>query len=143
MKRILVALDTSAASISILRAAVRLARAIDAKIHLFRVIEGAAESNSPNKVLVAQAEADLDRLGREDPSGIVLGCHATMSETPWRAICDAAQAEAADLIVIGAHEHGAIARALGTNAANIVNHAYCSVLVVRGSRPGRPNPGST
>jgi nucleotide-binding universal stress UspA family protein len=35
------------------------------------------------------------------------------------------------LIVIGSHGYGGLDRVLGTTAARVVNHALCSVLVVR------------
>jgi nucleotide-binding universal stress UspA family protein len=54
---------------------------------------------------------------------------------PWRGVCAAALEEQVDLIVIGSHGYGALDHVLGTNAARIVNHAPCSVLVVR---PGVP-----
>jgi universal stress protein F len=34
-------------------------------------------------------------------------------------------------VVIGSHGYGGLDRVLGTTAAKIVNHASCSVLVVR------------
>ena len=40
----------------------------------------------------------------------------------------------ADCIVIGSHGYSGFDRILGTNAAKVVNHAECSVLVVRERR---------
>jgi nucleotide-binding universal stress UspA family protein len=51
--------------------------------------------------------------------------------TPWQAVCFSAQAHEVDLIVIGSHGYGGLDRVLGTTAARVVNHALCSVLVVR------------
>ena len=51
--------------------------------------------------------------------------------TPWEALCMCAQAHDADLIVIGSHGYGGLDRVLGTTAARVVNHALCSVFVVR------------
>ncbi|HEV3189281.1 MAG TPA: universal stress protein, partial [Polyangiaceae bacterium] len=53
--------------------------------------------------------------------------------TPWEAVCNAARAAGADVIVIGSHGYAGFDRLLGTTAARIVNHAACSVLVVRPS----------
>jgi nucleotide-binding universal stress UspA family protein len=50
-------------------------------------------------------------------------------------VCGAAKALDADLIVVGSHGYGTVDRLLGTTAAKIVNHAECSVLVVRPSKP--------
>jgi nucleotide-binding universal stress UspA family protein len=57
--------------------------------------------------------------------------------TPWQGICLCAQAQTADLIVIGSHGYGALDRFLGTTAAQVANHAPCSVFVVRspGDKP--------
>ncbi len=50
---------------------------------------------------------------------------------PWQAVCDLAKQEDADLIVVGSHGYGGMDRLLGTTAAKVVNHATCSVVVVR------------
>jgi nucleotide-binding universal stress UspA family protein len=52
---------------------------------------------------------------------------------PWEAVCNAARTTAVDVIVIGSHGYSGLDRLLGTTAARIVNHAPCSVLVVRES----------
>jgi len=49
----------------------------------------------------------------------------------WQAICDGAHEQQADLVVIGSHGYSGFDRLLGTTAAKVVNHAQCSVLVVR------------
>ena len=51
--------------------------------------------------------------------------------TAWRAVCETAKADGVDLVVIGSHSYGGIDRLLGTTAAKIVDHAPCSVYVVR------------
>ena len=131
MKRILVCLDKSPLAEDVHRTALETARANHAKIRLFRVVEGGGERPEPNDVLIKNAKAELDRIGRNDPSDLSAGSSIVIGEAPWKAICAAAREENADLIVIGAHSHGTIARALGTTAAKVVNHADRSVLVVR------------
>jgi len=54
--------------------------------------------------------------------------------TAWNTLCSVARDEQAELIVIGSHGYGGIDRLLGTTAARVVNHADCSVLVVRPAR---------
>ena len=49
-----------------------------------------------------------------------------------------AEAQKADLIVVGSHRPNWSTYLIGSNAANIVRHALCSVLVVR--LPGSPTP---
>jgi nucleotide-binding universal stress UspA family protein len=46
-------------------------------------------------------------------------------------VCETAKADGVDLVVIGSHGYGGIDRLLGTTAAKIVDHAPCSVYVVR------------
>ncbi|MFB2939442.1 universal stress protein [Aerosakkonemataceae cyanobacterium BLCC-F154] len=47
-------------------------------------------------------------------------------------ICDVAQQENCDLIVIGSHSYGIIERMLiGSVTDHVVHHAHCAVLVVR------------
>jgi nucleotide-binding universal stress UspA family protein len=58
--------------------------------------------------------------------------------TPWQAICTVAKGMNAELIVIGSHGYGAVDRLLGTTAAKVVNHADCSVLVVRTHAQPKP-----
>jgi len=55
----------------------------------------------------------------------------TVFAAPWQGICTVAECCGADLIVIGSHGYGGLDRVLGTTAARVVNHAACSVLVVR------------
>ena len=50
---------------------------------------------------------------------------------PAQVIVDIAAELQANLIVIGSHGFGVLDRVLGTTAARVVNHAACSVLVVR------------
>ena len=68
---------------------------------------------------------------REDVSTELLDAVEVKIGTPWSAICDEAKKIKADLIVIGSHGYGTLDRILGTTAAKVVNHAECSVLVVR------------
>ena len=55
----------------------------------------------------------------------------TVLATPWQGLCAFAENCGADLIVIGSHGYGGLDRVLGTTAARVVNHALCSVFVVR------------
>ncbi|MBE9224854.1 universal stress protein [Phormidium sp. LEGE 05292] len=51
---------------------------------------------------------------------------------PKDIICDVAQQENSDLIVIGSHGYGVIERVLlGSVTDHVVHHAHCAVLVVR------------
>ena len=50
---------------------------------------------------------------------------------PWVSICEWARRNHADLIIVGSHGYSGLDHVIGTTAAKVVNHAPCSVLVVR------------
>jgi nucleotide-binding universal stress UspA family protein len=139
MKRILVGLDGSARAAAVLATASRVAQAQGAKLVLVRAVGLPPDvpqdfwktTDEPLlEVLRKRSKAYLDestaRVPREllDRSEVLVG-------TPWQAICDAAHRLEVDLIVIGSHGYAGFDRLLGTTAAKVVNHAGCSVLVVR------------
>jgi nucleotide-binding universal stress UspA family protein len=139
VKRLLVALDGSPRQTLVLRVARDLARATSSQLTLFRAVglpvELPAEvlGLSPDDVqrrLGDLARDELVSLARDLPREISTDVKVEVG-TPWRAICEAAKACEADLVVIGSHGHGAIERLLGTTAAKVVDHADRSVLVVR------------
>jgi nucleotide-binding universal stress UspA family protein len=81
-------------------------------------------------ILVENAKKDVEaQRATVDPS--VPARTRVDLGTPWRQILEAAKAEGVDLIVIGSHGYGGLDRLLGTTAAKVVNHAECSVLVIR------------
>ncbi len=51
---------------------------------------------------------------------------------PKHLICDVAQQEGCDLIVVGSHGYGVIDRVLGGSVSDyVMHHAHCAVLIVR------------
>jgi nucleotide-binding universal stress UspA family protein len=138
MSTIVVALDTSPRAAGVLRRAALLAKASHAKLILLRAVGlpqdlpmelyGISPDALPGK-LVDQArtalESHIPELAGID---VVIDAHIG---TPWRTICQVAEEQKADLIVIGTHGHTVLDTLLGTTAARVVNHATCSVLVVR------------
>ncbi len=50
----------------------------------------------------------------------------------YHEVLEAAKAVEADLIIVSSHHPGLATYLIGSNAANVVRHADCSVLVVRG-----------
>jgi universal stress protein E len=78
--------------------------------------------------LVRQAE----RTGLADLPGFAADRIQLTADAPDRAIVDLAQRVAADLIVVGAHEGGALHRLLlGSTADGVIHRAPCPVLVGR------------
>jgi nucleotide-binding universal stress UspA family protein len=141
MKRVLVALDGSSRSPDVLAAAVALARAHGGRLTLFRAVGLPPDvpqdfwktSDEPLiEVLRGRARHYLEDtlkavpadLRSPEPTEVAIG-------VPWQAVCDGAARMGADLIVIGSHGYGGFDRLMGTTAGKIVNHATCSVLVVR------------
>jgi universal stress protein F len=140
MNKILVCLDASPRAPHVLAAAVDLARRTKAKLTLFRSVGLPPElahddvfGVSPNKLvdrLLDTAKEELMRHRADVPDGLVEAVEVRVG-TPWDAICSEAKNLHADLIMIGSHGYSGFDRILGTTAAKVVNHAECSVLVVR------------
>jgi universal stress protein F len=139
MNRILVGLDASPRSPEVLEAAQALALRAGARLLLFRAVGLPIEVPHEAFSMAPGAVADLLRKNATDyltgllervPPELRLGVVVGIG-TPWQAICTAAEENNADLVVIGSHGYSGIDRLIGTTAAKVVNHARCSVLVVR------------
>ena len=145
MKRILVGLDGSPREREVLLTAQELAERYGAELTLFRAVGLPAEM--PPEAYV-HPEVSLLELLQGKAAAALEAWAGTIAEplrsrvrlklsvaNPWRGVCAAAIEEKVDLIVVGSHGYGGLDHVLGTNAARIVNHAQCSVLVVRSSAP--------
>jgi len=139
MKRILVGLDGSPRAAGVLAAAVSVALAHDQRLVLVRSVGLPADipqdfwktTEEPLlEVLKRHARDELDVHARTVPARLLGGVEVVVG-VPWQALCDAARALGVDLLVIGSHGYTGMDRVLGTTAAKVVNHAHCSVLVVR------------
>jgi nucleotide-binding universal stress UspA family protein len=140
MKRILVGLDNSPRAPAVLAEAVKIASAQPGcLLILFHAMglphEAPAsghgrEGGVAYEELVKTARAELDALGARAPKALVESVEVLLG-VPWQSICDEAKEREVDLIVIGSHGYGGLDRVLGTTAAKVVDHADCSVLVVR------------
>ncbi len=111
-------------------------------IHCFRL---AFPSDAPDDLpalgpdpttLHAQLSADVHARGqaileRHARPGIVAR-FSLIDDSPRHGLCDAAEQQQADLVVVGSHGRRGLRRALlGSSAEAVVRHAPCSVLVVR------------
>jgi universal stress protein F len=139
MKRILVGIDGSPRGPEVLATAVAIGRARGAKVTLFRSVGLPADvpedfwktTEEPMlDMLKRRAREYLDGESAKVPPEILGGVEIAVG-VPWQAICETARTLEADLIVIGSHGYAGFDRLLGTTAAKVVNHAHCSVLVVR------------
>ena len=139
--KIVVGVDGSPRQPEVLAAAVDLGLRFDAHLTLVRVIgvppEIPAEAwQRPGMdlrtFLEQKARRDLDEAALLLPEPLRLTARLeTMLATPWQGLCTTAECIGANLIMIGSHGYGMLDRVLGTTAARVVNHATCSVFVVR------------
>jgi nucleotide-binding universal stress UspA family protein len=139
MKRIVVGLDGSQRAPAVLEAAKKIAAAESGKLTLVRAVGLPPEvpqdfwktTDEPLlEVLKRRARAYLDESAARVPGDALAGCEVLVG-TPWQAVCDSAKRLDADVVVIGSHGYSGLDRLLGTTAAKIVNHAPCTVVVVR------------
>jgi nucleotide-binding universal stress UspA family protein len=90
------------------------------------------ESRQHHEDLARAAAERLGRLGRPTVWSVRAG-------DPARAIVDEAEAKGSDLIAIGTHGRTGLDRiVMGSVARNVLTHAHCSVLIVRG-QPAAPS----
>jgi universal stress protein F len=142
VKRILVGLDGSPRAALVLATALIIARAQQARITVVRAVGLPPDipqdfwkttDESFLGVLQRHAQEELDAQAAGIPAGLA-GDRRVVVGVPWQVVCETAQHIDAELVVIGSHGYSGLDRLLGTTAAKVVNHATCSVLVVRDAR---------
>jgi nucleotide-binding universal stress UspA family protein len=137
ISRILLATDLSRASAGASDEAIQLARALRAELLAVSVIDGLQGG-----VFERQPERmDQRRAARELAAQalVIRGRRAGVQTTflvwegdPGPAIVEAAEAEHADLVVIGSRGRNRVERAvLGSVSDHVIRHARCPVLIVR------------
>ena len=142
-KHILAALDGSPRAAAVLQDAASLALRTAAKLHLCHAVNVplglpadalSLGSEDLQARLLAHGQQELTlRVEELQPpeTPIRWGERLVRIGRPAQVIVDIAAELEVDLIVIGSHGFGVLDRVLGTTAARVVNHAQCSVLVVR------------
>jgi nucleotide-binding universal stress UspA family protein len=139
MQRILVALDGSPRQQEVLDAALALADKLGSRLILFHSVSLplplpttalAVPPDQIGNILLDTSKKALEEVARSVPAERLERQQVEIG-VPWRAVCDAARSDGVDLVIIGSHGYGGFDRLLGTTAAKIVDHAPCSVLVVR------------
>ena len=121
-----------------LLSAVELARTFGARLHVLTVVR------EVEAILLAKAAplgyelitADLENriaglIRRVDVSNLEPNILVTHGASIYAEILEVAGEVEADLIVVGSHRPAMKDYLLGTNAARVVRHARCSVLVAR------------
>jgi nucleotide-binding universal stress UspA family protein len=138
--RILVAYDGSEGSKLALEKAREIAQAAKADLHLLAVgrIPEYAETVSEVEEEKEQAQAYYSKIIDEAANGLERqGVAATRHigfGKPAETILRVAEELKVDLLVLGTHPHAAVRRRfLGATVDKVIDHAHCSVLVIRKS----------
>ncbi|MGH7294950.1 MAG: universal stress protein [Polyangiaceae bacterium] len=145
MKRILVGLDGSPRSPHVLAVASTIAKNQGAKLVLMRSVGLPPEvpqdlwrtTDEPLLEILRRTSAKyLEEQAATVPADLLEKTEVIIG-VAWGSICDAAKRDDVDLIVVGSHGYSGLDHLIGTTAAKIVNHAHCSVLVVREPRTAK------
>ena len=140
MKRILVPVDFSEASLKALRYAVAFAEQFRATLFLVHIVEPASFVNDLGNVSLTLSDREtanrlhhkLVMLGRRLVRPSVPVKPLVCIGKPFYEIVGVAQTFDVDLIIIATQGHTGVKRALlGSTAERVVRHAPCPVLVVR------------
>jgi nucleotide-binding universal stress UspA family protein len=135
---VLVATDTSATSAGAERAGVDLAARIGAKLILLSVIDpsrlrmpGGLFHTRVDQVRAAR-ESALARVVEDARLHRVSAQFLIWEGDPGAVTIDAAEAEGADVIVVGSHDRGPVGRLLlGSVSSYVVDHSRRPVVVIR------------
>jgi nucleotide-binding universal stress UspA family protein len=134
-KKILVPIDFSEPSDAALLYGRNLAKAFGAELHVLHVMENQflrPTFKSTAAVETGMANRVAERLSPEDRTTLRAVSAVRMSDEPHDEIIRYAEDEAIDLIVMGTHGRGGVARLLmGSVAEKVVRTARCPVLTVR------------
>jgi nucleotide-binding universal stress UspA family protein len=136
IRRILLATDLSTASAGATDQALELTRALHADLLVVSVIDSATPMSSGPLPRMDQRRAARELAAQ---ALVVKGRRVGVSVSflvwegePGPAIVEAAEAEGADLIVVGTHGRNRVERfVLGSVSDHVVRHAPCPVLIVR------------
>jgi nucleotide-binding universal stress UspA family protein len=148
-RRIVCASDLRGPSCAAARYALALAEALSAELFMLHVLEHVPEFESGGLPFSAVEVQSIRQTIGDD---VRARLHATVPESgrdrvavrdlvkaghPHEVIVRLAREEGADLVVLGAHGHGALERMLfGSTSRRVAREAPCPVLVVRGAPAG-------
>ncbi|GAA0773585.1 universal stress protein [Roseibium denhamense] len=122
-----------------LEKASQLARDYGAKIHLLAVcpeVQSFVASQLPEGFQDRELKETAKVLeaigGKLDVPGGTVDCYVRMGSV-YHEVIEEADKASCDLILMTSHRPGLSTYFIGSNAAHIVRHAPCSVMVLRGS----------
>ncbi|HTD67470.1 MAG TPA: universal stress protein [Candidatus Limnocylindria bacterium] len=137
LKRILVPVDFSVTSRKALQYAVSFAKQFSAEIILLHVVqppvyfEGVVIAAYDDTTIREASAKRLSEWRNETASGATVKANVRTG-APYHEIVLTAEETNTDLIIVGTHGRGGLARMLiGSTAERVVRHAPCPVLVVR------------
>ena len=139
-KNILLAIDLNdeTSNRKPLLSAVELARTFGARLHVFTVIRDVEAVLQAKAAMLGYdlIATDLEKriaalIRRADASDLNPNILVTHGASIYAEILAVAEEAEADLVVVGSHRPAMKDYLLGTNAARVVRHARCSVLVAR------------
>ena len=141
MKRILVAIDFSDVTDEVLSKAIMLSRALEGQLLILHVNDSAPYHYTPKKQSDIESEPEEEAAKVEQHtletvrgrlSNEKMEAEFRLMEGPAADnIISAAREFAADLIVMGAHEHGKFYHCLFDDTTDsIIRHTTCPILVV-------------
>jgi len=117
---------------------VEYARAFKSRVHIITVVPdfgmslvGSFFPKGFEKGALAEADKQLHAYAQENIPAEIQRRHIVGHGVIYKEILRYAEVVKADLIVMSAHRRGLEDYLLGPNAARVVRHANCSVLVVR------------
>jgi nucleotide-binding universal stress UspA family protein len=135
---VLVATDTTAASVGAERAGIELASRMGASLIVLHIIDP-SRLRLPGGLFQARVdqvravrESALARIVADARKAGVAAQFLIWEGDPGACVLDAAEAEGADVIVVGSHGRGRFGRLLlGSVSSVVVNHARRPVVVIR------------
>lgn len=142
-KRIVVGTDGSSTATGAVTAAIALARALDAHLHIVCVYNAAHVSTAIAATAgVPSSFAEVDQAARDHTNGVLEhaaakakadGVEVTLhacTGSPADTLTTVADTEGADLIVVGNRGMKGVRRVLGSVPNHVAHHASCAVMIV-------------
>ncbi|MBC7689382.1 MAG: universal stress protein [Aquabacterium sp.] len=137
IKKILVPVDFSPASVNALDSAIAMAKRLEAELLLVNVVEkiglsGSAQSSGQELIMMHHAEQELQAMQHAIIEHSLVYCEAIVTTGIVSAtITKLATIHNADLIIMGTHGSSGFKKSLiGLNAFNVVKNANCPVLTI-------------
>ena len=137
---ILVAIDASQESVSIISKGKAIAETHSASLKVVHFVEQPYLNYAYGELMAAQYLPSPDEIKAQvlptlsaqmEAAGVPLSQLHIDIGTPAEAVCELALEESADLIVVGSHGRHGFQLLLGSTANGILHHARCDVLAVR------------